>query len=101
MLLMIRTQPTIQRTSVTNLSGKLQWDRPRFVIRSDLHIQIRIAKEQRLELPMLGTFLVDKDFSIPQKNARINHLATLRANGLGQLPENFLAVFFDYRGFHA
>jgi hypothetical protein len=45
---------------------------------------------------MLRAFLVDENFSIPQENASVNDLAALRANGFGQLPEYFLAIFFDW-----
>jgi len=44
---------------------------------------------------MLGAPFADEYLTIAQKNACIDHLAALRADRLGQLPEYFLAVFLE------
>jgi hypothetical protein len=97
---MVGTKPAIEWTTFVNFRRELQRDCPRLVIRRDLHVQIRIAKEQGFELSVLGTFLADEDFPISKQDTRVDDLATLRANGLGQLPEYFLAVFLYGNGFH-
>lgn len=77
------------------LCGKFQGDRPWFIVRSDLRVELRVPEDERFEFAMVGTAFAQIYFSIPQQNARLNDFSAFRADGLGQFPEDFRTVQFD------
>jgi len=90
-LLMVRAESTVQRTTVTDLRGELKWYAARTVESGRAHVHLSVRANDSLKPSMLGASLLHVYSPVPDVDLSVENLTTFRADTLSQFYENGVA----------
>ncbi len=90
-LLMVRAESAVQRTTVTDLRGELKWYAARTVESGRAHVHLSVRANDSLKPSMLGTSLLHVYSPVPDVDLSVENLTTFRADTLSQFYENGVA----------
>lgn len=96
-LLMVRTQSTIVRTTVMDLRSECQRDSAGLVVFALRDVHLGIAVDERFKRAAVRTPFFHEDFVFPEDDIGVDDAAALRANAASELVENVISIFLHVK----